>query len=121
MGGFKKAFKKAVSSPFKSVGLLAQGKVGESLKNATVGEVKNSLELAKAAPGVTQLQNMMTPSVETPDSSTSGAYNANDIANPDAKPEEDTDGDSGSVVKKNKAGGKKSLTVARTSGGGVNI
>lgn len=120
----KKAVKKTISNPVNVVKKVASGDIKGAVKDAAMGpvnDVKDSIDIAKSAvKGVVKAVSPSTPDVAT--ASDPGIINAADVQNPDdAKADEDTGGDTASEVKKNRATGKKSLTVARTSGGGVNI
>lgn len=134
MGFFKKikkAVKKTISNPVNVVKQVASGDVKGAIKTAAmapVDDVKGSLDIAKEAAkevgnGFTALKNAVVPkSPNVNQASDPTQINASDVAAPDKEEAEgDTDGDTASEIKKNRSTGKKSLTVARTSGGGVNI
>ncbi|AXY81968.1 virion assembly protein [Dickeya phage Mysterion] len=127
----KKAVKKTVSNPINVVKQVASGDIKGAIKTAAmapVDDVKGSLEIAKAAGnevgnGLSALKNAVMPSApEIKNGAEPGTVAASDVQTPE-KDEGDveTGDESGSEQRKNKATGKKSLTVARTSGGGINV
>lgn len=127
----KKSVKKAIKNPIKTVQAVAKGDVKGALKSVVdtaVDPVKDSVGIAKAAGneignGLTALKNAVSPSAPTiANAADAGTVAASDVATPEKEEAEgDTDGDSASEIKKNRATGKKSLTVARNSGGGINV
>lgn len=127
----KKAVKKAVKNPIKTVQAVAKGDVKGALKtvvDTAVDPVKDSIGIAKSAVnevgnGLTALKNAVVPSApEIKNGATPGTVEASDVQTPeDDKGDVETGDESGSEQRKNKATGKKSLTVARTSGGGINV
>lgn len=127
----KKAVKKTVSNPVKVVQAVAKGDVKGALKTAAmapVDDVKGSLDVAKGVAnevgnGLTALKNAVMPSApELKNGADPGTVAASDVQTPeDDKGDVETGDESGSEQRKNKSTGKKSLTVARTSGGGINV
>lgn len=115
--------KKAVTAPIKDTKAIIKNPV-----KGVVGAVKGLIDIAKdSSVGILQaagqdIKGAIKPSapaqVAVPDST----VGATQVATPDKESgDADDSSDSASTKKKAQSTGKKSLTVARTSGGGINV